>query len=302
MIKSVLDCKDLQGKRVLVRVDWSDGEEFNIRASEATLKYLFDSGAKKIMLATHIDARNSKDLSQYVPEGTEILPNLRADHREEANSEDFARELASRADIYVNEAFSVSHREHASIVGVPKLLPSYVGIRFMEEVENLSKAFNPPHPFLLILGGAKFETKLPLVERFLNIADKVFIAGAMAAQVPKTLSQNPKIVLPVGDITALDADKNVIAQLRFMIDDASFVLWNGPLGKYEEGYKEGTLQLAQILATCGEHSRTIVGGGDTLAAIAELNLLDKFSFVSTGGGAMLDFLATGTLPGIEALK
>jgi len=282
----------------LVRVDWSDGDSFHIHSSDETIEYLRKRGAK-VILATHVDS-GVEDLERFVPQDVELLPNLREDPGEEGNSEEFAKALAEKADVYVNEAFAVSHRAHASIVGIPKLLPSYAGLEFMREVEGLSKAFKPPHPFLLILGGAKFETKLPLVEKFLNIADKIFIAGAMAVKVSESLIENPKIILPVGDISALDADEKVLEQLDSLVSEAEFILWNGPLGKYEGGCIEGTHSLALVLANSGK--QVIVGGGDTLKAIRELNLLDKFTFVSIGGGAMLDFLATGTLPGIEALN
>ncbi|MEK7147874.1 MAG: phosphoglycerate kinase, partial [Patescibacteria group bacterium] len=211
--------------------------------------------------------------------------------------EEFAKKLAAKADIYVNEAFSESHREYASIVGVPKFLPSYAGIRFVEEISKLSKAFNPPHPFLLLLGGAKIETKLPLVEKFLNIADEIFIGGAIAKYVS---IQNPKITLPTGNLKALDANAETIENLKLKIENSKFIVWNGPLGQYETGYTQYTNELAEALAN--SHKEVIVGGGDTLASIQNLNILDKFSFVSTGGGAMLDFLAKGTLPGIEALE
>ncbi|MDP2642048.1 MAG: phosphoglycerate kinase [bacterium] len=307
-MRSITEASDLEGKRVLVRVDWNvpiqDGlvlDDFRIKKSLPTLEFLIKAGAK-VIVATHLDqeAANVLPLKNYVPEGAELLENLRLDPRERANDPAFAQELAFQADIFVNEAFASSHRSHTSIVGVPKLLPSYAGLNFVDEVDNLSRAFNPSRPFLVILGGAKFETKLPLVEKFSQIADKIFIAGAMAAKVSKVLLENSKIILPVGDIAALDADDKVIAQLEPMINEAKFILWNGPLGKYEEGYREGTIKLAKLLAESG--AEVIVGGANTLAAIKELNLFDKFTFVSTGGGAMLEFLATGTLPGIEALN
>ena len=298
-MKSIKEAGDLRGKRVLVRIDWSDGDTFRIQASKPTLNYLSESDAQ-IILATHIDP-NAGNLNQYVPAGALLLPNLRANPGEEANSEEFAKELADQADLYVNEAFSVSHREHASIVSVPKLIPSFAGLRFIEEVENLSKVFNPSHPFLLILGGAKFETKLPLVEKFLNIADEIFILGANALPASTmSMALNPKIHLPVGDPAALDANTDTLLNCKLQIANSKLILWNGPLGKYEDGLKAGTLSLAQMIADSGKES--IVGGGDTLAALNELNIFDKFSFVSTGGGAMLAFLAKGTLPGIEALK
>lgn len=307
--KTILEAGDLNGKRVFVRVDWNvpleNGvvrDDFRIKKSLPTLEYLQKAGAK-VIIATHLelDTASVEPLRAYVPAGMELLENLRQNPGEKANDEKFAEELASKADVYVNEAFSASHRMHASIVGVPKLLPSFAGLQFAEEVRELSKAFNPPHPFLFILGGAKFETKLPCVEKFLTIADEIFIAGAIAK--PASLLpvvQNPKITLPLGDIAALDADDANIELLKQKIADKNFILWNGPLGKYEDGYTQGTLKLAQMLADSGKE--VIVGGGDTLTAIKQLNLFEKFTFVSTAGGAMLDFLANETLPGIEALE
>ena len=298
-MRSITEAGDLSGKRVLVRVDWSDGDDFRIQATKPTLDFLSQSGAK-IILATHID-EGARDLEQFVPAGAQLLSNLRENAGEEANSEDFAKELASQADIYVNEAFSVSHREHASIVGVPKFLPSYAGLRFLEEVENLSKAFNPTHPFLLLLGGAKIETKLPLVEKFSKIADTIFVGGAMAVKAAEMgLQENYGVMFPTGDLAALDANEETLRILRAKIIEARFIVWNGPLGKYEAGYTKYTNELAQAIAEA--EAETIVGGGDTLSAIQSLNILDKFSFVSTGGGAMLEFLAKGTLPGVIALE
>lgn len=298
-MKSITEAGDLNGKRVLVRVDWSDGDEFRIKSSQPTLNYLMDAGAN-VVIATHIDV-GVTDLNKFVPQGAELLPNLRDNPGEVDNTEEFAKELASKADIYVNDAFAVSHRSHASIVGVPKFLPSYAGFHLQDEVNSLSAAFHPERPFLFILGGAKFETKMPLVERFLNLADTIYILGANAKPAYEThLRDNPKVHFPHGDIAALDAYAETLSDLKFKIDESAFILWNGPLGKYEDGHTEGTQTLAQMIASSGKYS--VVGGGDTLTAIKELGLFEKFTFVSTGGGAMLDFLASGTLPGIEALK
>lgn len=300
---------ELKDKRVLVRVDWNvpleGGEirdDYRIKKSLPTLEYLAAKGAK-LVVATHLEPVDSslEPLKKYLPEGAKLLENLRLDSGEEANSEEFAKALAEKADTYVNEAFSVSHRKHASIVGVPKFLPSYAGLQFAKEVEMLSKSFNPARPFLFILGGAKFETKLPIVEKLLPSTDFVFIGGGMANAASQTpLGSDSKIFFSVGDIAAIDANPETIAVIKEKVDISKFVLWNGPLGNYEKGYKEGTLSLANMLAESGKE--VIVGGGDTLAAIKELGIEDKFTFVSTAGGAMLDFLAKGTLPGIEALN
>mgnify|MGYP003393856740 CR=1 FL=1 len=340
-MKSITEAGDLKGKRVLVRVDWSvptHGEkivdDFQIKKSLPTIEYLQKAGAK-ITLISHAEkdqdslrpifnhVKEYLHLSFVEPSDLVLLENLRQDPREKENSEAYAKELATLGDLYVNDAFAVSHREHASIVGVPKFLPSYAGLRFAEEVQKLSSVFFPKHPFLFILGGAKFDTKLPLVGKFVHIADQVFVGGALAHNFFKELGRDigdslvsdmdfgakklldtGKIILPEDTIVhggkITDAGPITMENLKEKIVAAKLVLWNGPLGSYENGYKVATLQLAKLIANSGVES--IVGGGDTLAAIKELDLFDKFSFVSTGGGAMLDFLATGTLPGIEALK
>lgn len=207
---------------------------------------------------------------------------------------------------------------------------------FAEEVEHLSKAFSPEHPMLVILGGAKFETKIPLIEKFLDIADNIYVCGALANDIyrargyetgvslisdygiKRKILENPKIHAP-SDVIArtaagsvekgpdnigkseriVDAGSDALADLHVLVEKAAFVLWNGPLGEYEAGFDQGTIALAQMLAECD--AETIIGGGDTLAVVSKLGLLERFSFVSTGGGAMLEFLANETLPGIEAL-
>lgn len=330
-LKSILEAGDLKDKRVLVRVDWNvpieNGkviDDFRIKKSLPTLEYLKNAGAK-VIIATHLESKGAsiKDLKIYVPEGMTLLGNLRDNPGEESNSEEFAKELASNVDIYVNEAFSVSHREHASIIGLPRLLPSFIGLQFVLELKELSKAFYPKKPFLFILGGAKFDTKLPLLKKFIHIADYIFVGGALANNFfkeqgvdvgnslinegdfgLKELLKTGKIILPEDTIIKngkiLDAGPRAIENLKLLISTSKLVLWNGPLGSYENGYKVATLALAKTISEFSGES--IVGGGDTIAALKELDILDKFSFVSIGGGAMLDFLATGTLPGIEALN
>ncbi len=267
-----------------------------------------------------------------------ILENLRAWEGEKKNDKSFSKELASLGDIYVNDAFSASHRPHASIVGIPKFLPSYAGILFEEEVKNLSKALKPPKQFLFILGGAKFSTKIPLVRKYLKIAENIFIGGALANNFFKELGfeigksvtekglnikdlvKNKKIFLPVdavvknnrGNVSIknlnevlpkdfiLDAGPQSVQLLKKLAAKSKFVLWNGPLGYYEDGFSKGTEDFLKSLSKM--KTKSIVGGGDTVTLVSKLDLDKKFSFVSTGGGAMIEFLAKGTLPGIEALK
>ena len=370
--KSIKELENLEGKRVLLRVDWnvplSDGvvvDDYRIEKSMKTIEYLGHQGAKMIIIS-HIESKEGNTLvpvfnhlkdrfpihfceevtGPSVVEAVEkledggmlLLENLRSHPGEKENSEDFARDLASFGDIYVNEAFSVSHRSDASIVGVPKFLESFGGLQFASEIENLSKAFSPKNPFLFILAGAKFDTKMPLLEKFLNIADKVFVGGALANNFFKEMNLeigrslvsegnfhlnekmatnkiiipsdvlvkrgNNSHIVPLGGVQSediiVDVGPNTLLELEDVIRDSSTILWNGPLGNFEKGYRKYTLDLASFLAESGKE--VIVGGGDTLAAIKELGLEAKFTFVSTAGGAMLDFLSAGTLPGIEAIS
>jgi len=370
--KTVKDIENLKGKKVLLRLDLNapliDGvlrDDFRVKKSIPTLNFLRESGAKTIIIS-HIESAETKSLKvvyeylskffnisffrDYFSEETRnaidgmnegdfiLLENLRIYEGEEKNSEHFARHLASLGEIYVNEAFSVSHRRHASIVGAPKFLPSYAGILFEEEIVNLSKAFNPEHPFLFILGGAKFETKMPLIEKFLKLADFVFVGGALANDFFKEkgyetglsvlsvkkfnlgkILTSDKLLLPTDVVVKnnqgvfikrpsqvlkedkiLDDGPATISMLEKKLLSSKFVLWNGPLGDYEKGFREGTVELARAIAKSGVKS--IIGGGDTLAVVSKMNLENKFSFISTGGGAMLDFLANETLPGIEVLE
>ena len=347
---------DPRGRRVIVRVDWNvpieDArvtDDERIRASLQTLEYLRQVGARIIILShlapdeaslepvhqtaaglfphdfcADLEIEKIAARAKALSDGEALLlENLRQHPGEKQNNPSFAGELAALGDAYVNEAFSASHRSHASIVGLAERLPSYVGFRFEKEVTNLSKALAPVHPFLFILGGAKFETKLPLLDKFVGIADALFVGGALAHNFFKfqgidikkslvsagdfdiaRLLESQRIILPRDPVwdgeRIVDAGEATLEDLRARIGESKFILWNGPLGLYEAGFKEGTQALAKIIAESGQEA--IVGGADTLAAIKELGISEKFSFVSTAGGAMLDFLATGTLPGIEALK
>jgi len=356
--------------RVDFNVPMKDGkilDDFRIKASLPTIEYLKKKGAIVILLA-HIgdDGKESLKpvairLKKFLPEAhfiessifsdetkkiindlkngdVVLLENIRREEGEKKNSPSFARGISRYGDIYVNDAFSVSHRPHASIIGIVKCLPGYAGLQMIDEVDNLSKAFNPKHPFLFILGGSKFETKIPLIKKFLREADHVFIGGAIAndffkgkgyevgtslvsegmVQV-KPFFKNKNLVLPIDviankgntsrnvkpnevlhDESIVDIGKDTVELLGGLIEKAAFILWNGPLGKYESGFGGSTEKILKLISKSKANS--IVGGGDTVALITKLKLADKIGFVSTGGGATLDFLAKGTLPGIKALK
>lgn len=319
-MKSVEEAKIGEGTRTFVRVDWnlpiSEGkilDDSRIRASLKTIEYIKNKGGIPV-IASHFGRAGesigpvvdfAKNNYEALSSGVEFLENLRKSPGEESNSDEYAKELASGVEIYVNEAFSASHRKHASIVGVPKYIPGYAGFGFIEEFRSLSLVFNPARPFLVILGGAKLETKLPLVNKFIDLADWIFIGGAMAKDVPKmAFAQNTKIILPLGDFDAPDADEATLAMLQSKIAESKMIVWNGPLGKYESGFKAGTLAVASMIVE--SKVRTIIGGGDTLATVKELSIENMIrnngGFVSKAGGAMLEFLAHGTLPGIEALQ
>lgn len=307
------------GKKVLVRGDFDvplQGEKIvddaRIRECLPTVKYLLDSGAKKIILMGHLGRPEGRVVENLRLAPIEekfrgllnskniiFLENLRFDKREEENDEGFAKELAGMGDFYVNEAFASSHREHASIVGIPKFLPHCAGLHFASEVENLSKVLeNPAKPLVFIIGGAKLETKLPLIADFVRKADMVLVGGIL----PKFQNLKLKNVL-FADLTedGFDINSESISEFVEIIKKAGTVVWNGPMGKYEdEKYEAGTKKIGEAVAE--SEGFKVVGGGDTIVALKKFNLLDKMDYVSTGGGAMLEFLAKGILPGIAALK
>jgi len=370
-MRSIKELKNIKGKIVFVRADLNlpvvNGkaqDDFRIKKALPTIEFLQKRGAK-IILASHLSkgeggmapvaealrkfikvkfvpdilGEKVEDAVAEMKEGEIILlENLRNDPREKEKNQIFAIELSKLAEIYVNEAFPVDHREDTSLVLLPKLLPAYAGLQLQEEIKNLSSAFkNPEHPFLFILGGAKFSTKLPLIEKYLKLADNVFIGGALSNDILKAkgyevgkslvdkdgfdlgkILENKKLIVPIDVVVQagdklinrgvkevqsheiiLDVGEETIKKLEPYIQDAKLILWNGPLGKYEVGGEKGTKNILKLVAD--SKAKTIIGGGDTVALISQMELEKDFSFISTGGGATLDFLANGTLPGIKAL-
>jgi len=267
-----------------------------------------------------------------------LLENVRSSEGEKKNDPEFAKALAGLADYYVNDAFGATHRKHASIVGVPQHIPGFAGLLLERELNELTKGLTPDEPSLFILGGAKFATKEPLLEAALPRYSHIFVGGALANDFLKAegfgvgkslvsehgtdkvseLLASGKILAPVDVVVEtpdgvhtkhadhvgpedkiVDVGPETVTELGVRIAHAKDILWNGPLGLFEGGYIESTKSIAQLVADAEGHS--IVGGGDTVAAIRELELQDQFGFLSTGGGAMLDFLVDGQLPGVDAL-
>ena len=375
-MKSIRQLKNIRGKRVLVRVDFNVPirggkilDTFRIEKALPTINYLIKKGAR-IILISHLDKESGKSLkpvAEYISKSSKIqfvskvwgkevdeainkirarevilLENLRQEKGEEKNDMKFAKKLARLGDIYVNDAFSVSHRKHASIVGVPKYLPSYVGFQFEKEIKNLSTVLKKPkHPFLFILGGAKFSTKMPLIKKYLKLADYVFIGGALlndflkakgyevgqslvdGTQGIKNILNNRRLILPddviirsgnrlinkkINEVkkneVILDVGKSAEKILTPIIKKSKLVLWNGPLGKYEDGGDKATKKILRLVLKSKSH--VVIGGGDTIALLSKISniqypISNKRLFVSTGGGATLEFLTKGILPGIEAL-
>ena len=280
-------------------------------------------------------------LAELAP-GVELLENLRFDPGEEGNDPDFAARLIDGVDLYVNDAFGSSHRAHASIVGPPKVLPSAMGLLLQKEVDVLlGLRTDPKRPFVAVLGGAKISDKLGVVEALLDVVDALVIGGAMcftffAAQgksigdslfepdqvdsCGRLLGSGKTIHLPE-DIVGVDAGgayatfgtnlpdgakgfdigPGSAAAFSDVIMEARTVFWNGPMGVFEdERFAAGTRTVAQAMADT--KAFTVVGGGDSAAALAQFGLDDDVDHVSTGGGASLELLELGDLPGLEALR
>lgn len=233
-----------------------------------------------------------------------LVENLRFWTGEKENSTEFAKLIAPEANMYVNEAFSVSHREHASVSALPKLIKGTGGqlaggIHFRKEIEHLSKAReNPKRPVVVVMGGAK-EDKTVYIDKFKTFADKVLVGGRLPLFLSEDLD-DPKILVARLNPDKCDITINSAEKFTEEIMRAGTIIVNGPMGKYEEeGQLLGTQKVFEAVAN--SNAFKVGGGGDTEHALETLGLKDKMDWVSVGGGASLDFLADGTLPGIEAL-
>lgn len=357
-------------------------DDTRIRATIPTLKYILENGAKKLVLISHLGRPDGKPVEKYslkpvaarlkellaqdvlflndcvcpaikqeidkAKERVVLLENLRYHAEEEANDANFAKQLASLADVFVNDAFGTAHRAHASTEGVTHFLKSAAGFLLEKEIKYLGDAVkNPQKPFMVILGGAKVSDKIGVIENLLPKCDAIIIGGGMAytflkAQgkeignsklekdklelaksiLDKAKQSNKEILLPVDNVVVDKIDPNAKAEIvgesipegKIAVDigpktiklfqeklsAAKTIVWNGPLGIFEmDAFSSGTREVAEFIATL--KAVTIIGGGDTAAAVAKFKLENKMSHISTGGGASLEFLEGKTLPGIAAL-
>lgn len=333
-------------------------ESFRIKKQKETLDYLVLHGAHVIMAAHITDESIGQSfadlmpqlhlllgyeinflktvseigpyLENYLPAGRQappaLLDNIRQNEGEKKNDMEFAKQLADGFDLYINNDFAVCHRNHASVSAVAKLLPNYAGFVVEEEVSRLSAVLNSPKEGKIILiGGAKAESKIPVIKNFSDKADKILIGGVIANDILKEKGQdvgdsvvdenaselladlnlnNPQLMIPndfnIFDKKILDIGPKSIKEFAEIIQNSKMIIWNGPMGMFEDPkFADGTNKIAQAIADSS--AMKIVGGGDTISAIDKIGLMNKFDFVSTGGGAMLTFLAGEKLPGLEAL-
>lgn len=374
-----------QGKKVLVRCDFNvplEGsritDDRRIREALPTVEYLVSKGAA-VILCSHLGRpkgvtpefslkpvaeclsnllqKNVQLLDDCVGESVEsfcanmqpgdvcLLENVRFHPEEEKNDSEFAKQLASLADAYVNDAFGTAHRAHASTEGVAHILPGYAGFLIEKEIKYLGQALDKPErPFVAILGGAKVKDKIAVIDSLLPKVDYLLIGGGMAFTFLKAkgnnigkslfdesnfefaqkVASNEKIILPVDvcvakelsetaetrtcnvseiadDELGADIGPETIALFRKYCLEAKTIVWNGPMGVFEmKPFESGTREVAQALADSSATS--VVGGGDSAAAIEQFGLAEKVSHVSTGGGASLEFLEGKVLPGIAALQ
>jgi phosphoglycerate kinase len=372
------DLGDVSGKRVLLRADFNcpiaegpDGktvitDDYRIISTVPTIEWLLAHGAV-VTVMSHFGRPKGKYDERYVLDPVEkrlaelvgpvtFLENVRFNPGEETNDDAFVQELIAGQDLYVNDAFAVSHRSHASVVGPPKYLPSAAGRQLEKEAQMMSKLLNEPErPFIAIVGGAKIADKLSLLKSLAQKVDAIVVGGGMSYTFQKALghttgdsivdeskieacsellASGPRILLPI-DLIALkpggkldfsnnlsDEEKGETEMIGVDVPDgfeaadigpktreyfsreimsAATILWNGPMGAFEdERFAGGSIAIAQAVANSNAFS--VVGGGDSVRALNETGLEGKVSHVSTGGGASLELIEKGDLPGLIALR
>lgn len=232
-----------------------------------------------------------------------LLENLRFWRGEEENSADFAKKLSNGMDLLVNDSFATSHRAVASTVAVSRVLESYAGLRMSDEITNLNRVLSSPDkPLVAIVGGAKIETKLPVINALSSMSDFVLVGGLLPKEIKeKGIRFASNVIVASLDSSGMDISSESVSKFEEKIMIAKEIVWNGPVGNFEDKrYSEGTRRIVECLMRSG--ARKTIGGGDTIHAVNQFGDLEKFDWVSLGGGAMLEFLAGNKLPGINALE
>ena len=326
--------------------------EFNMKYSLSPVAKALSKDLKiEVKMAKDVIGESAKSIADSLKDGeVELLENVRFHKEEEENDKEFAKKLASLADVYVNDAFGTAHRAHASTAGVAEFLPSVCGFLIQKEISIMGKALSDPkRPFLAILGGAKVSDKIKVINNLLEKVDTLIIGGAMAYTfmnalgysigtskcesdkielakdiMVKARDKDVRLMLPLDNVVGKEFNENTESQIvssdsipegwmgldigpkscesfASVIKDAKTIVWNGPMGVFEwDKFAKGTLEVAKAVANSGAIS--IIGGGDSAAAIDKLGLADKMTHISTGGGASLKFLEGADLPGISALN
>lgn len=323
--------------------------EFSLKPVAEELSRLL---GKDVKLASDIIGESAKTLTSNMKSGDIVLlENIRFDAREEKNDLEFAKQLASMAEIYVNDAFGTAHRAHSSTAGIAQYLPAVSGFLMEKELNFLGTALeNPKRPFVAILGGAKVSDKIAVIDNLLNKVNSLIIGGAMANTFIKAMGynvgnslcetdkidlaneliekaklKNIKLMLPIDAKIGKEFNKNTESKIvdinnvpegwsifdigpktielyKKELENAKTIVWNGPVGLFEfDQFAIGTNSVAEILASL-DNATTIIGGGDSAAAVEKSGLADKMTHISTGGGASLEFLEGKKLPGVECLQ
>ncbi len=334
-LKTINDIQDISSKRVLVRADLNVPIEEGViqdstRIDEflPTVDLLLKNKAKQIIIMTHLGRPNGEfneefsltpiyeylkkkypsikfasDFDKLDSSPLILFQNIRFWKEEEKDDEGFAKKLASYGDCYIDDAFSVSHRNHASNYGITKFLPSYAGLLLQREVDALSSILEKPtRPLTFLMGGAKLETKLPLVNALLSKADHILVGGKIAAELT---IQDPKIVKAIdySDETKFDIGPKTVEKFIEIIRESKTLLFNGPLGFFEKKpYDQGTIEVVKEIAKLSREKKlfSVVGGGDTIFALGKYK--DDISYCSTAGGAFLEFVEKGMLDAIKVLE
>ena len=343
--RSVRDA-DAAGKVVLVRSDLNvpleDGsvaDDTRIRASLPTLELLLEAGASEVRVCSHLGRpKSDEDRAKYAmapvvarlrellpDERVTVLENTRFEAGETKNDEEYARRLADRCDLYVNDAFGSAHRAHASTEGVAHLLPAYAGLLLLDELEHLGRLLGEvERPFVLVSGGAKVEDKLGVLRNLGGRADTVLVGGKMAEELRDGSPLDFPVELPTDVVGAaefaaesesrvcgydelpdgwlgLDIGPETRTYFAEKLASARTIFWNGPMGVFEWlRFAEGTKAVAEAVAANAD-AFSVVGGADSVRALNELGLADRVSWVSTGGGASLELLEGKELPGVAAI-